>query len=212
MFVKVCGITSERDAHIAAASGASAIGLVFCPSPRRVSPDQARIIRRRLPLSVVVVGVFQDESVSRVRDVADFCRLDAVQLHGDETPEMCRAVDMPVIKAVRIRDKASLNAAHVYRGSVRAVLLDAWHPTYGGGTGRKFDWNLAAGAGAEGFPLIIAGGLTPENVISAVAVVRPRGVDVCTGVESRPGVKDPLLVRRFLEQSRKSAERRGVNV
>ncbi|MFO7785982.1 MAG: phosphoribosylanthranilate isomerase [Thermodesulfobacteriota bacterium] len=207
MFVKVCGITSKRDAHIAAGSGASAIGLVFCPSPRRVSPEQARTIRRGLPSWMEVVGVFLDEVASRVRYVADYCRLDAIQLHGNETPEMCRALGMPVIKAVRVRNRTSLDMIHIYRGNVRAILLDAWHPTQEGGRGRAFDWRLAAGARTEDVPLILAGGLTPENVGSAVAMVRPWGLDVSSGVERRPGVKEPFLVRRFLEQALPGNER-----
>lgn len=212
MFVKICGITSERDAHIAVGSGASAVGFVFCPSPRRVSPQQARYIRRNLPSSVEMVGVFLGDGMSRIREVAEFCRLDAIQLHGNETPDMCRAIGMPVIKAVRVRDEASLKLIRLYCGRVRAILLDAWHPTYGGGTGRKFDWRLAAGARAEGVSLILAGGLTPENVGSAVVEVGPWGVDVSSGVERRPGIKDPFLIRRFLEQVSAGVERRRRHV
>lgn len=207
MFLKICGITSERDAQTAVRYGASAIGLVFCSSPRRVSPRQALCIRRSMPSSIEVVGVFLDEEVSRVRETADFCGLDAVQLHGNEPPEVCRAVDLPVIKAFRVRDQVSLSLINDYRGAVRAVLLDSWSPDVGGGTGRRFDWSLVAGARAFDVPMILAGGLTPDNVASAVAGVGPWGLDVSSGVERSPGEKDPVLVRRFLERALACVER-----
>ncbi|MCF8063206.1 MAG: phosphoribosylanthranilate isomerase [Deltaproteobacteria bacterium] len=206
MFVKICGITSERDARVAACCGASAVGFVFCPSPRRVSPEQARSIRCALPSSLEVVGVFMGDPVQRVREVAAFCRLDAVQLHGDETPEICRAVSWPVIKAFRVKDGSSLGLIPCFRG-VRAVLLDAWHPDREGGTGRTFDWGLAGAVVFPDIPLVLAGGLTPQNVASAVAEAEPWGVDVSSGVERRPGVKDAALVQRFVELA--LAARRG---
>lgn len=212
MFIKVCGITNAEDAHWAVHCGASALGFVFCSSPRRVTPEQARVLCEGLPSGVRSVGVFVDDPLSRVREVAAYCGLDLVQLHGNPSPAACRRMGWPCIRAFRVRNETSLRSLQDYRGSVRAVLLDAWDEERAGGTGRTFDWRLAPRMRRLGMPVILAGGLTPENVGSAVAQARPHGVDVSSGVERRPGVKDPAMVRQFVKRARQASVREAGRV
>ena len=202
MFVKICGITNKEDAKTAVRCGASALGFVFCSSPRRVTPEKVRTIREGLPAHVRTVGVFTDEPVHLVREVAAFCGLDMIQLHGGPPPGTCRAVGRPCIRAFRVRDETSLDSIEDFRGAVHAVLLDAWDPEWAGGTGRVFDWSLVPRVKDLGLPVILAGGLTPKNVGPAVDRVRPYGVDVSSGVERSPGLKDPDLVRCFVDRAR----------
>ena len=194
MFVKICGITSEEDALLAVAMGADAIGFVFAPSSRQIAPARAADIAKRLPPEVLTVGVFRDEAPQRVADVVNAAGLRAAQLHGRETAEdtawVRRRVPV-VIKAFPGGDPELARAA-TYGADV--VLLDSASP----GSGRVFDWSLAEGA-PSGLRVLLAGGLTPENVGEAIERVRPWGVDVSTGVESEPGVKDPTKVRRFIQ-------------
>ncbi|MBI4515576.1 MAG: phosphoribosylanthranilate isomerase [Deltaproteobacteria bacterium] len=193
--VKICGITNVADALHAAAAGAAAIGLNFYPpSPRCLDPEAARAIVAALPPQVCAVGVFVNEARARVAEIARAVGLRALQFHGDESPADCRGWPLKVIKALRVRDAAALAAAAAY--DVDFVLLDAYVEGQAGGTGRRFAWELSAGCDRS--RLILAGGLTPENVAAAVRLVRPLAVDVASGVETRPGVKDPELVRRFI--------------
>jgi len=212
VFVKVCGITNGEDAKTAVRCGVSALGFVFCPSPRRVTPEKARAIRAGLPAHVRAVGVFTDESALRIREVAVYCGLDLVQLHGDQSPETCRALGVPCIRAFRIRDETVIPTILRFHAAVYAVLLDGWDLEKAGGTGRSFDWELVPRAGRLGARVILAGGLTPENVALAVARTRPHGVDVSSGVERRLGIKDPALVRRFIAQARRSRPRETIHV
>ena len=201
--VKICGITNIDDALHAAGCGADALGLVFYEkSPRCLTPEAARGIVAELPPFVTTVGLFVNEAPRRVREVADFCGLDVLQLHGDEGPGECLYPPRRVIKALRVRDEASLAEAADY--FVSALLLDAWVPGSYGGTGRTFNWELAARAAREA-RVILAGGLTPENVTEAVRAVRPYGVDVSSGVEAAPGKKDPAKVEAFVRNAK------GVN-
>ncbi len=194
--VKICGITNPDDALMAVEAGADALGFVFFPgSPRCVSPELAEAIIRSLPPFVQTVGLFVNEGVETVNLVADRCGLDLVQLHGEETPDYCAAVRRRVVKAFRVRDESSLDELPNYR--VAAPLLDAWSPTAHGGTGTTFNWEIAARAAASR-DIVLAGGLTPENVAGAIAAVRPYAVDVSSGVESAPGKKDAGLVSRFI--------------
>ncbi len=205
--VKICGITSAEDALQAVDAGADALGFVFySASPRHVSPKMARDIIRRLPPFIQTVGLFVNESLSRVNSLADECGLDIIQLHGDESPEFCAGVRRRVIKALRIRDISSLEPMSSYR--VSAFLLDAWSPSVPGGTGKCFNWDIAATASDNG-RIILAGGLTPENITDAVRRTRPYGVDVSSGVESAPGSKDPAKVREFIENAKGSDFRLG---
>jgi phosphoribosylanthranilate isomerase len=198
--VKICGITTVEDALVAVEAGADAIGLVFHEqSPRYVSPAQAMAIVRALPPFVQAVGLFVNAAIEFVNATADLCRLDLVQLHGDETPEYCGLIERRVIKAFRIKDITSLDPLHNYQ--VTGYLLDAWLPAAYGGTGISFNWDVAKMA-EKYSPIILAGGLTPENVRSAVEIVAPYAVDVSSGVESSPGNKDPEKVREFIRRAK----------
>lgn len=197
--VKICGITNLEDAALAASVGVDAIGLIFAPSPRRIKPERARRIIDDLPRSIKAVGVFVNEALSEVEAIGEFCRLDLIQLHGDESPEMCVRLSLPVIKAFRMKDNSSIDSIRPYCGKATGVLLDTYQKGLMGGTGKSFDWSLAVKSKGFGLPIILSGGLTPQNVSQAVRVVEPFAVDVNSGVEERPGKKDPLLVKRLME-------------
>jgi phosphoribosylanthranilate isomerase len=197
MFVKICGTTSEDDALLAVAMGADAIGFIFAPSPRQIAPQIAADIVKRLPLEIITVGVFRDEAPERVVDVAMGAGLKAVQLHGRETATQAKWIRqrMPmVIQAFAAGDPRVRDAADY---AADAVLLDAPHP----GSGQVFDWAFA-GEVPDGQRLIIAGGLTPDNVAAAVVRTQPWGVDVASGVEKAPGYKDPVKLRSFIAAAR----------
>ena len=197
MFVKVCGTTSEEDALLAVAMGADAVGFIFAPSPRQVAPAAVRDILRRLPPEILTVGVFRDESPSRVVELTNQAGLRAAQLHGHENADDTRWVRqrVPLVIKVFPGGDPALAQAPTYGADV--VMLDSASP----GSGKVFDWSLAEGA-PSGVRVLLAGGLTPDNVAEAIDRVRPWGVDVATGVESAPGVKDPTLVRRFIRAAK----------
>ncbi|HET6780762.1 MAG TPA: phosphoribosylanthranilate isomerase [bacterium] len=196
--IKICGISDADTALVAAEAGANAIGLILAPSRRRVSAEQAREITSSLPPFIARVGVFVDEDQGVVREVVTRAGLDTVQLHGSETPEYCSVMPVPVVKAIRVRDTDSLSTLHRYR--VAAFLLDTYDPETLGGTGRPFDWNLAADIpGAH--RVILSGGLNPANVVEALERVRPFGVDVSSGVET-DGRKDHSKIREFIRRVR----------
>jgi phosphoribosylanthranilate isomerase len=199
--VKICGITRLEDALTAVQLGADALGFNFWPrSKRHVTPAAARAIVRRLPPLVTAVGVFVDPTREEVLAAVDTAGVTMAQLHGDESPELCLSIPIPVLKAIRVADGSSLAALASYE--VRGFVLDTPSPGYGG-SGRTFDWSLVAEA-ARAMPVILAGGLTPENVAEAVRSVRPWAVDVASGVESAPGIKDPDKMRRFLEAAQEA--------
>jgi phosphoribosylanthranilate isomerase len=200
MFVKICGITSEEDALLAVALGADALGFVFAASSRQVSMATARDIARRLPPEVLTVGVFRDELPERVVEITQAAGLRGAQLHGHESPETTRWVRERVrfvLQAFRAGDPA---LEHARDHGADAVLLDSSVP----GGGRVFDWSLAHDA-PLGLRLVLAGGLTPDNVGDAIRQVRPWGVDVSTGVETSPGHKDARKLRAFLKEARQAA-------
>jgi phosphoribosylanthranilate isomerase len=200
--VKICGITNIEDARHASACGADALGFVFYPgSPRFVDPDQARRIIAELPPMLTTVGLFVNQSPARIREMVEFCGLNTVQLHGEEEPDQCSYPPCRVIKALRLKDGMDESVFAAYR--VSALLLDAYVPDKFGGTGKCCDWNRAA-AIASRHRVILAGGLNPENVTDAVRQVRPYGVDVSSGVEKRPGQKDPEKVATFIRMARES--------
>ncbi len=200
MHVKICGITRTEDALLAADLGATAIGFVLWPgSPRAIDPFRAHAIARHLPPLVSVVGVFVDQPLEYVKRVVRLVPLDAVQLHGVETAHYCGETGSRVIKAIQAAGCGAQDLDCWPRDVL--ILLDAGDRGQPGGTGRRVDWDLAARV-ARTRPTILAGGLRPENVGEAVRRVRPWGVDVSSGVEARPGVKDPARLREFLEALR----------
>lgn len=197
LWVKICGLTRLQDAELAAALGARALGFVFWPeSPRAVTATAAKAIAARISKDVMKVGVFVNEDIDRVREIVDEVGLDFAQLHGDETPEYCQQLGRKVIKAVGMRTNG--DAAVASFGSDVLLLVDAHDPAARGGTGRTVDWDAARAIAAER-PLILAGGLNAANVRLAIRSVRPYGVDVSSGVESAPGIKDPAKLRTFFE-------------
>jgi phosphoribosylanthranilate isomerase len=198
MLVKICGITRCEDARAAVNAGARAIGFVFWPeSLRFVDPYRARDIRAALPPFVTPVGVFVNQPLEYVLGVASLVRLGAVQLHGDEEPDFAARIDLPVIKAVPIGKNGSRR--EIDQWPIRTmVLLDVHDPVRRGGTGRTVDWSAAADV-ARSRPTLLAGGLTPENVAEAVASVNPFGIDVSSGVEREPGIKDLARLSALFE-------------
>ena len=196
--VKICGITRPEDGVVAARAGADAIGLVFYSgSPRGVDIARARAVVERLPPFVTVVGLFVNAEERFIRRVLAGVPLDLLQFHGDEPPELCRIYGRPYIKALRMHEAMDVHReAERYRDAA-GLLLDAWHPDLRGGSGHRFDWDRFPADVDK--PLILAGGLTPENVARAVESVRPYAVDVSSGVESAKGIKDPVLIERFVQ-------------
>ena len=202
--VKVCGITNAKDALAAVDAGADALGFVFYEkSPRYVVPTVAAAIIAELPPLVTPVGVFVNGGLATVRSIMDTCGLALAQLHGDENVSYCSELSRPTMKALRLKDRASLLALAEYqgRGGVRGFLLDAFSERAYGGTGQTTDWALAAEV-AKTTPILLAGGLTPENVMEAIRTVDPYGVDVSSGVESAPGKKDHVKIRVFIDAVR----------
>ena len=201
--IKICGITNLEDALLAAGLGADALGFIFYPkSPRKVAQEAAREIIAQLPPFVLSVGVFVDEDAALVRDLAARVGLDWLQLHGQESPEYCRSLGRRVIKGFRIRDENSLLDLAAYRGAAQALLLDTYKQGQAGGTGETFDWRLAKEARQFG-PIILAGGLNPDNVARAIEMAQPQAVDVGSGVETAPGKKDPEKLKRFFAAIRR---------
>jgi phosphoribosylanthranilate isomerase len=202
--IKICGITNLPDALTAAEAGADALGFMFFEQSKRfVKAHTVAEIARELPPAVLRVGVFVDANEDDVRSAIEQCGLTAVQFHGSETPDFCARFAVPVVKAFRIADHASLEPLPSFATS--AWLLDSAVPGHRGGTGEKFDWTLAREATKLGRPVILAGGLSPENVAQAVREVRPYGVDVSSGVESAPGRKDEGRLRLFIRAARAAA-------
>ena len=198
--VKVCGMTNLKDTLVAVEEGADAVGFIFYKkSPRSVTMKLVREIVIELPPFVDTVGVFVDETAEQINKIADYCNLDIVQLHGDESPTFCKRMRRRVIKAFRVKDMQSLKKLSKFQ--VSGFILDTFSESLDGGTGKVFDWNLALPAKKFG-PVIMAGGLTPNNVRQAIQRVRPYGVDVCSGVESEPGIKDHKKIRVFLKNAK----------
>jgi len=196
--VKICGITCLEDALMAVNAGADALGFMFYPpSPRSVRPDAVRRIVEQLPPFVARVGVFVNADEAQIRMTIREAGIDTVQLHGKEPVELCRSLaPIPVMKAFRMEGPGALDALTPYSGC--AWLLDSYVAGVFGGTGQTFNWDLACEAVRRGGKVVLAGGLTPDNVTRAVAAVSPYGVDVSSGVEVSPGRKDPDKVRAFV--------------
>lgn len=205
--VKICGLTRLVDVQLADRAGADAIGFIFGPSPRQVTADAASELSQAASPWVSRVGVFIDATLQEIEAVLRRVELDVLQLHGDEKPDFVRQVRQAfgrrIVKAIRVRDASSLGRLDEYE--VDAFLFDTYVPGQAGGTGQRFDWRLAAPWTAT-HRIILAGGLTPANVSKAIRLVRPYGVDVSSGVEKEPGVKDPGKVTEFLAQVRSLEE------
>ena len=196
--VKICGITREEDAQLAAQLGATAVGLVLWPgSPRYLGAQRARAIVEALPSHVTAVGVFVNQPLDEVRRAAEIAALGAVQLHGEESLEYAQGLLQPVVKAVPVTSGFDTAALSAWPPEI-TVLLDAHDPVRRGGTGTTIDWTLAARAAARR-PVLLSGGLTPENVADAIGQVRPYGIDLSSGVERAPGIKDPERLRALFD-------------
>ena len=205
MFIKICGITREEDALLATALGADAVGFVFAPSARQIAPQVARDIARQLPGDILTVGVFRDESAERVVEIVNGAGLRAAQLHGHESPAECRFVAERVPITIKAIPAGSPDLERFDDFGADLLMLDSPIP----GSGEVFDWSLAEGAPGNR-PMLLAGGLDPGNVASAIERVAPYGVDVSSGVESRPGRKDPRLLRLFIEAARGAKSASGA--
>lgn len=201
--VKICGITNLGDALLASELGANALGFVFYKgSPRHIPPEEAGCIIRALPPFVTPVGVFVDADEEEVMDAVAVSGVRVLQFHGSERPGFCSLFGMPYLKAFRVRDMESLDGLKAY-GDATAYLLDAYSETEFGGTGVSFNWDAAVYAKRFG-RIILAGGLTPENVALAIEKVMPYAVDVSSGVEAEKGKKDHEKLRKFIHECRRS--------
>lgn len=201
--VKICGITNLKDARQALESGATFIGFNFYKrSPRYVTPSAARRILQRLPKKIKAVGVFVNESEDKMLTIARQTGLHYLQLHGEESPQTVTRLKrtLPVIKAVRVGKSFSTAELTRYKKAT-AFLLDGFDPSRRGGSGKSFRWDIARQAKRAG-RIFLAGGLTPENIDDAIRSARPYAVDVCSGVEAKPGKKDPALVKDFMQAVR----------
>ncbi len=199
--VKICGITNLPDALVAAEAGADALGFIFHEqSPRYVTTENAAAIIRGIPPMIVKVGVFVNASEEVVFQAISECGLNLLQFHGSESPEFCTQFGLMSMKAFRMRDAESLKELSNYQTD--AWLLDAYSSKQIGGTGEKFNWDLAIEARKLGPPIFLAGGLTPDNVAEAIGKVQPYAVDVSSGVEASPGKKDPEKVKAFIRAAK----------
>jgi len=201
--VKICGLTRGRDVRWAAQQGADALGFQMSLGPRKLTPEQAQNLVRQVPPLVIPVGVFYNEPLNRVRKLIRSCGFLAAQLHGNETPAYCAQIDVPIIKAMRMKTQSAYKPMKTYE--VAAYLLDSYNAKQPGGTGKAFhfEWTRNAVKALTG-PVILAGGLTPSNVQEAIRRSGAFGVDVSSGVESRPGIKDPRKVTRFIRLAKRA--------
>lgn len=201
IWIKICGITQQQDALAVAALGVDAIGLNFYPaSPRKVSPAQAEQVVAELPPGVQVYGLFVDPTEAEVEAVLAVSRIDHLQFHGGEAPEFCASFGLPYMKACRVRDYDETRAEIDRHADADSILLDSYDARLPGGTGKTFDWDLAARlVSGSSKRIVLAGGLKVDNVGAAITTVRPYGVDVSSGVERAPGIKDYSKMQSFVE-------------
>ena len=203
--IKICGLTNLDDASAAIDFGADALGFVFFKeSPRNISPEKAAAIIAKLPVFTTTVGVFVNEPREEILKIVDQTGVSVIQLHGEEPPEAC-LLPRKVIKGIRIKSIESLEPLKRYQGLVSAFLLDTYAPHILGGTGQVFNWDIALEAKNFG-RVILAGGLTPENISEAIRMVKPYAVDVSSGVELEKGRKDHQKMRLFIERARSAAQ------
>jgi len=204
--IKICGITNKEDALWAIELRVDALGFVFANSPRRVDPGIVQEIVEHLPPFISRVGVFVNEDRERVKEVAGSCRLTTLQFHGEESPSYCQGFREKVVKAFRIKDKSVLEEITQYQDKVDGCLLDTYSPEGYGGTGKTFNWGIARKIKEFGLPIILSGGLNPDNVREAIKKVGPYAVDVSSGVEKRPGKKDLKKLGDFVRTVRETDE------
>ncbi len=204
--IKICGITNLQDARQAAALGVDALGFIFAPSIRRLDCDKARKIIRDLPGFLLKVGVFVNSEIEEVNHIGAECGLDFLQLHGQESPDYCRRLSLPIIKALPVKDPGI--AAEIDQYPSATILLDSGSGTQFGGTGKTFPWEWALDARKKR-NFFLSGGLNPENVRPAVHFFRPAGVDVCSGVESVAGKKDVGKMAKFIKEVKTADETTG---
>ncbi len=199
--IKICGITNLEDAQRAVDFGADVLGFVFAKSSRRINQALASRIIKEFPPFISCVGVFVDEKEEIVTEIAKNCRLDILQFHGKETPEYCQNFrkDYKVIKAIKVKNEESIRDISNFL-NLGAILLDTYHKDLSGGTGKQFNWELANKAKAYNMPIILSGGLNPDNVEEVIEKVKPYAVDVSSGVETSPGIKDYNLMREFIRK------------
>ena len=205
-WIKICGITNLEDGLNAASLRVDALGFIFAPSPRRIEPELAKKIIQALPQALMKVGVFVNEDQEEVQRIIEYCGLNGLQFHGTESPEHCRGFSLPVFKAIRIKDLESLKDMEKYHDV--SILLDTYSPGQVGGIGNPFPWEIALIA-KEKRDFILSGGLSPLNVREAIKKVRPRGVDVSSGVELLPGKKDLSKMVEFVKEVKKADETTG---
>jgi len=199
--IKICGLTRAGDVQAAVAAGADAVGFVFAASPRRISIETAIRLSSYVPEGVLRVGLFMDQARSEIGQVVSTVPLDLLQFHGSETERECMAFNMPWLKAVAMQDAGSIERAEREFPGAAGLLLDSHAKGRRGGSGRKFDWGLAKPAAGK---IWLAGGLNADNVGEAIRVVRPYAVDVSSGVEIEPGIKDEARIRAFVEAVRRA--------
>lgn len=201
--VKICGVTRPEDVRLIAREGADAVGFQMSLGPRKISKEQARRLIRLVPPFLTPVGVFVNEPLSKIKALIKYCGFQAVQLHGEESAAFCGALPLPVIKALRMKNERTPKAFEGFH--IAGFLLDRYNKDQRGGTGEHFDWKWARKAVPHlPAPVLLAGGLTPDNVERAIQIAKPFGVDVASGVERLPGRKDPHKVSRFIRRAKKA--------
>jgi phosphoribosylanthranilate isomerase len=198
--IKICGLTRNQDVQIAVAEGADALGFVlYAPSPRAVTAEQAVLLIKHAPAFVTTVALFVNESAEEIFRVLNICSFDLLQFHGDESPEFCRQFNRPYMKAIRVRSAEDIHRAVQQYPDAKALLLDAYVENLPGGTGQAFDWRLIPDLS---IPWVLAGGLNAKNVADAVNQVKPFAVDVSGGVEASKGIKDRQKIKDFISEVR----------
>ena len=204
MRIKICGITNKEDALNAVSLGADALGFIFYDkSPRAVQPDTVEEIVMNLPPFITLVGVFVNETKETIQEISRQCKLNLVQLHGDEPPSFCQSIEKRVVKAIKVKEDSDIQQIRVYQGSVSSILLDTKVDQQEGGTGISFDWGLALKAKEYDIPIILAGGINFTNIEKAIQLVNPYGLDISSGVEVSPGKKEYSKLQDIFKIARK---------
>jgi len=204
--IKICGITNTEDALWTINLKVDALGFIFADSPRRVEPEIVQGIIELLPPFISSVGVFVNEDREKVKEIAESCHLTTLQFHGEEPSSYCQGFKQKIVKTFRVKDRSVLEKAGQYKDKVDAYLLDTYSPFAYGGTGKTFDWSIAKEIKEFGLPIILSGGLNPENIREAISEVEPYGVDVSSGIEERPGKKNLEKLINFVRIVRETDE------